>query len=119
MDKDCRQYFVVEYDGGIYPCDFFVEKEFKLGNIDTTTWKEALTSPLYEKFGKKKGKWNSQCSSCEWLQICHGDCQKMRGPDARPDTLSSLCEGWKIFYSHTMKRFEQLTQSIKEEIHSK
>ena len=119
MDKDCRKSFVVEYDGGIYSCDFFVEKGFQLGNIDTTTWKEALTSPLYEKFGKKKGKWNSQCSSCEWLQICHGDCQKMRGPDARPDTLSSLCEGWKIFYSHTMKRFEQLTQSIKEEIHSK
>ncbi len=119
MDKDCRQYFVVEYDGGIYPCDFFVEKDLKLGNIDTTSWEEALTSPIYEEFGKKKSGWNSKCSSCEWLKICHGDCQKMRGPDAMPDTLSTLCEGWKIFYSHTMKRFEQLAQSIKEEIHTK
>ena len=114
MDKDCRQYFVVEYDGGIYPCDFFVEKELQLGNIVTTSWKEALTAPVYEEFGKKKSAFNSQCIRCERLILCHGDCQKMRGPDAKPETLSTLCEGWKIFYNHTLKRFEYLAQSIKE-----
>ena len=59
MDKDCRQYFVVEYDGGIYPCDFFVEKDLQLGNIDTTSWVEALTSPIYRKFGENKSSFNS------------------------------------------------------------
>ena len=115
IDKDCRQYFVVEYDGGIFPCDFFVKKELKLGSIQTTSWEEALTSPLYENFGKKKGEWNIKCSTCKWLKICHGDCQKMRGPDAESDTLSSLCEGWEIFYEHTMERFSKLAQLIKEE----
>ncbi len=113
MDKDCRQYFVVEYDGGIYPCDFFVEKEFKLGNINSTSWEDALISPIYENFGRKKSKWNSKCNNCKWLKLCHGDCQKMRGPYARPDTLSTLCEGWQTFYEHTMKRFEQLAEEIK------
>ncbi len=115
MDKDCRQYFVVEYDGGIYPCDFFVEKDLHLGNIDTSSWEETLHSPLYEKFGKKKSQWNKECNSCEWLNICNGDCPKMRGSEMRPDSLSTLCEGWKTFYSHTMERFNLLAQSIKEE----
>lgn len=118
MDKDCRQYFVVEYDGGIFPCDFFVEKELQLGSIDTTSWEGALTNPLYENFGKRKGEWNSRCSSCKWLRLCHGDCPKMRGPDASPDTLSTLCEGWQMFYEHSMERFEKLAHSIKKEMHN-
>ena len=40
----------------------------------------------------------------------------MRGPDARPDMLSTLCEGWQMFYEHTMKRFEKLAEEIKEDI---
>ncbi len=114
MDKDCRQYFVVEYDGGIYPCDFYVEKGLKLGSIDTISWDEALTDSIYEDFGKLKGEWNSRCNSCEWLQLCHGDCQKMRGSDNNPGTLSTLCEGWQIFYNHTMEKFEKLAQSIRD-----
>ena len=39
----------------------------------------------------------------------------MRGPDSNPGTLSTLCEGWQMFYSHTMERFEKLAQSIKEQ----
>lgn len=119
MDKDCRQYFVVEYDGGIYPCDFFVEKELQLGKIDITSWKEVLTAPLYENFGKKKVEWNKECNSCEWLKICHGDCPKMRGPDTGSDILSTLCEGWKMFYSHTMERFGNLAKEIKEEMNKR
>jgi uncharacterized protein len=119
MDKDCRQYFVVEYDGGIYPCDFFVEKELQLGNIETTSWEEVLKSPVYKEFGEKKSFYNSQCFNCEWLKLCHGDCQKMRGPEAKPDTLSTLCEGWKMFYSHTIEKFEKLAIEIKKEMNNR
>ncbi len=115
MDKDCRQYFVVEYDGGIYPCDFYVKKELELGNIHTSSWEEALASPVYEDFGKRKGQWNNSCNSCEWLQLCHGDCQKMRGPENNSRTLSILCEGWQMFYNHTIDRFENIAQSIRNQ----
>ena len=115
MDRDCRQYFVVEYDGGIFPCDFFVEKNLKLGTIGKNSWADALGNPLYEKFGKHKSKWNKLCNSCSWLRLCHGDCQRMRGPYAEPETLSALCDGWQLFYKHTIDRFELLANSIKEE----
>ncbi|MDA3939429.1 MAG: anaerobic sulfatase maturase [Spirochaetia bacterium] len=115
MDRDCRQYFVVEYDGGIFPCDFFVEKELQLGNIEDTSWESALENSVYENFGKKKSQWNSLCDNCEWLELCHGDCQKMRGPDALSDTLSTLCAGWKMFYKHTIDRFETLAQLVREQ----
>ncbi|RKX87641.1 MAG: anaerobic sulfatase maturase [Spirochaetes bacterium] len=113
MDRDCRQYFVVEYDGGIFPCDFFVKKELQLGNVNSTTWEEAIVHPLYEDFGKRKMQLNKKCITCKWLPLCNGDCQKMRGPDSNPETLSTLCEGWRIFYDHTMERFEKLAAALK------
>lgn len=112
MDRDCRQYFVVEYDGGIFPCDFFVKEELKLGNIHSSSWPDVIRNPIYEQFGKQKSQWNKKCESCRWLQLCHGDCQKMRGPDASPSTLSELCEGWQMFYDYTMDRFEKLAASL-------
>ncbi len=113
MDRDCRQYFVVEYDGGIFPCDFFVKEELRLGNVHTTSWEDAANNPLYVDFGKRKMKLNNECISCKWLPFCNGDCQKMRGPDSNPETLSTLCEGWQLFYEHTMEGFENLAATLR------
>lgn len=54
MGTDCRQYFVVEHNGDIYPCDFFVRPELKLGNIMTEDWPAFQTKPLYRWFGERK-----------------------------------------------------------------
>ncbi len=114
MDRDCRQYFVVEYDGGIFPCDFFVNKELNLGNINSTSWTSALENPLYGDFGKRKLGFNKKCRNCRWLSLCNGDCQKMRGAHADPEHLSVLCEGWQTFYDHTMERFEKLADTLRK-----
>jgi radical SAM protein with 4Fe4S-binding SPASM domain len=33
MMKECGPYVVIEHNGNIYSCDFFVEPRWKLGNI--------------------------------------------------------------------------------------
>lgn len=112
--QDCRQYFVVEYNGDIYPCDFFVEKRLRLGNVATDSWHAMLQSPVYRDFGKQKRQWNSKCETCEFAWICSGDCLKHRlctgGGD--PTRLSPLCEGWRMFYQHTLPRFRTLAQQV-------
>ena len=40
MHETCDSYVVVEYNGDIYPCDFFVEGGWKLGNINLDSWPE-------------------------------------------------------------------------------
>ncbi|MBN1865326.1 MAG: anaerobic sulfatase maturase, partial [Victivallales bacterium] len=50
MGTDCREYFVVEHNGNVYPCDFFVLPEYKLGNIMENSWKEMQDSGLYAAF---------------------------------------------------------------------
>lgn len=116
MGRNCCQYFVVEYNGDIYPCDFFVEPQRKLGNIMNNSWEELQKSPKYLAFGWQKALWNNQCSRCKYLKYCAGDCLKHRlYENNNPRKLSWLCEGWKQFYQHSLPSFQNLASSIKEE----
>ena len=114
LDRNCCQYFVVEYNGDIYPCDFFVEEQQKLGNIWNTPWETAINTDRYIAFGSQKSNWNSVCNSCQCLDLCNGDCLKHRVyGDHKPKNLSYLCQGWKQFNKHSNKRFEDLAAEIR------
>ena len=65
----CRQYFVVEYNGDVYPRDFYVERDLKLGNVMTHTWEEMFASPPYDAFGKRKEAWNPDCEACPYCAV--------------------------------------------------
>ena len=115
MGDTCCQYFVVEYNGDIYPCDFFVALQGKLGNITDISWQELQKSPRYLAFGRQKTRRNDQCSSCEYLEYCLGDCLKHRlCENNNPGNLSWLCQGWKQFYRHTLPVFKELASSIRQ-----
>ncbi|MBN1675173.1 MAG: anaerobic sulfatase maturase [Kiritimatiellae bacterium] len=116
MGADCRQYFVVEHNGDVYPCDFFVRRELKLGNVLTGSWHEFQTSELYRQFGERKRQWHPNCAACEFVRFCAGDCPKNRPMKGRdPAQLSVLCDGWRQFYAHTLPRFERIADQIRRE----
>jgi len=113
MENDCRQYFVVEHNGDIYPCDFFVEENLQIGNIADTSWDSALASDVYRQFGVRKRARNKACESCEFVNLCAGDCQKHRPHrDDTSDNLSVLCAGWKLFFRHTLAEFMNIAKRI-------
>jgi uncharacterized protein len=116
MGKNCCQYFVVEHNGDIYPCDFFVQEELKLGSVFDSDWSGLQQSDKYLEFGKQKACWNSICDNCSCIDYCYGDCLKNRNFTARSsDSISTLCEGWKEFYQHTENEFMKLAVQIRDE----
>lgn len=113
MGRDCRQYVLVEYNGDIYPCDFFVRPELRLGNILDVDWQILLDSPRYRDFGLRKSLWNERCQVCPYLELCHGDCPKHRlYTDGDPSRLSWLCAGWKAFYDRSLSGFQRIARRI-------
>lgn len=114
MGTDCRQYFVIEHNGDVYPCDFYVRPELKLGNIEVDEIEPMQNSSLFRDFGLRKSSWNDRCSQCEYLQFCAGGCPKSR-PGDDPGNLSALCADWRMFYSHTIDRFRKLAADISAE----
>lgn len=116
MSNDCRQYLVVEFNGDVYPCDFFVQPDMKLGNIMQNSWEEMLDSRAYREFGERKARWNKECEKCEYLRYCAGCCPKNRPmKGVVPERLSVLCEGWKQFYHHALKGLRNLANDIESE----
>jgi uncharacterized protein len=116
MGTNCSQYYVVEYNGDIYPCDFFVDSELKLNTIRKKSWKQVAQSKRYLHFGEQKSHWHAQCKICEYLEYCGGDCLKHRPcGKINPRHLSLLCSGWKQFFKHTLPGFEKLAERIRAE----
>lgn len=105
---ECGNYVVVEHNGDIYSCDFFVEPEWKLGNVLQDELRDALNSGKQTRFGKNKSKPAPVCRECEWLFLCRGGCPKDRieGPHA----ANYLCPGFKLFFEHAHQRFEELAR---------
>jgi len=46
----CGGSLVVEYNGNVYPCDFFVQPQWLLGSINQTSLSNLLNGDLYRKF---------------------------------------------------------------------
>ncbi len=116
MGGNCNQYYVVEHNGDVYPCDFFVEPDKKLGNIMTGEWAQFERSSIYRKFGSQKTNWNAKCAQCSYLEFCSGDCLKNRFAASQdPYSLSVLCDGWKMFYEKTLSPLEGLALHVLNE----
>ena len=99
----CGQHLVVEHDGSVYPCDFFVSPETKLGNIAVDSWEEILASPVWQAFVERKSAALPQkCQACRYFEFCRGDCPRSR---------QSLCEGWLMFFDHALPRLRELLVS--------
>ena len=106
--SDCRNYFVVENDGSVYPCDFHVSPEWRLGDVMHDSWSSLVESPLYAAFGQRKSDLPSQCLECPYCFICQGDCVRNRAPGGP----SRLCAGWRRFFDHAIPGLAELARDV-------
>jgi uncharacterized protein len=111
LKKRCGEYLVIEHNGDIYPCDFFVMPEFKLGNIYTDEIEK-----IYEKlenFGKMKEIELSECKNCRWNFICNNGCMWQRYvKNGNLKGVDYLCPAYKNFFTHSYERFKILSEKI-------
>jgi uncharacterized protein len=101
----CGDIPVIEHNGDFFPCDHFVDIQYRLGNIRDTSLVELLESSAQRAFGKaKQDTLPSCCKTCEVLNMCNGECPKNRfikSPDGEPG-LNYLCIGYKQFFKHCL-----------------
>jgi uncharacterized protein len=87
----CGEYIVIEYNGDAYPCDFFVEPVWHLGNLNETGIEELYQSEKMMKFRENRKQFE-KCKCCNWTKYCHGGCQK-----TVLDGEYYFCESIKLF----------------------
>lgn len=111
--QECGCYVVVEHNGDIYSCDFFVEPEWKLGNLMDGRILEMLNAPRQKDFGVMKADLPPECPECEWLTHCYGGCTKDRLRDPADSGSNHFCESYKMFFAHADEDLRRLAEEWK------
>lgn len=104
MHETCDSYVVVEYNGDVYPCDFFVEGGWKIGNMMLDSWSEIARKQRRRSFALKKTIAHAECQVCEYQSICHGGCPKFRhGPKGQFEDLDYFCSAYKMIFAKSVE----------------
>jgi len=74
----CSVQFVVEGDGGVYPCDFYVLDEWRLGNIGETGLADMQNSETAKRFVRQSLAVPEECKTCQWFGLCRNGCRRDR-----------------------------------------
>ena len=112
--KACGEYVVVEHNGDVFACDFFVENSWKLGNVMTHNLDEMLNSRLQESFGNMKAALPEECKKCQWLHKCQDGCTKDRIRDPQDNGSNHFCESYKMFFAHADEKLQILAEQWKQ-----
>jgi uncharacterized protein len=127
FDRQCSQYIVVEHTGDVFPCDFFVEPKWRLGNLCETPIEQLAACAQKKAFARKKQNLSGKCLVCRHLAVCRGGCMKDRANVAQPPSAgkpegpppgagaphSYFCESYRQFFDYALPRFLQVAAQIR------
>lgn len=108
----CTVQNVVEADGAVYPCDFYVLDRYRLGNIMTDDFLDIVQAPAGKKFMEESEEIMEDCRSCRFFAVCRGGCRRNRIWEAG-NRKNYFCPGYQIFYENTIDRFRYLAQKLR------
>jgi len=109
--RKCNNYVVVEHNGDVYPCDFFVYEEWKLGNVLEVPIESFLDTGKFEQFAKQKAAVPA-CRGCEWRTMCYGGCQKDRRCAGSYELPTPFCTAYKKFLKHASPKLKSLVKRV-------
>ncbi len=113
--ETCASYFVIEHNGDVYPCDFFVYPEWRLGNIVEDSYEHITGNPLWRRFAEMKARLPRECDECRWLPFCHGDCTKFRLDERGGyESTSAYCSARKMLLEHIEPHVESIKETVLE-----
>jgi uncharacterized protein len=69
---ECGTYVVVEHNGDVFFCDFFVHPTWRLGNVKEARLSEMLNAERQCVIGRRKANLPGESNVCRWLSLCGG-----------------------------------------------
>lgn len=113
MSGVCGHYFLAEADGGIYPCDFYVLDDWRLGNIQTDSLQRMAKGETAQRFRQRSRVLPPACAQCSWLFLCHGGCRRDREPYIQSQPSENrFCKSYRMFFEACYPRMQALARHI-------
>jgi uncharacterized protein len=112
--QQCGHYVVIEHNGDVDACDFFVEPRWKLGNLIRHSLRTLAKNALQREFGRQETRLPEACQACDRLFLCRGGCPRNRQRSSAPGQMGVdyFCEAHKMFFAHSRPVFEDLERLV-------
>ncbi len=109
----CSAQLVVEADGSVYPCDFYVLDHWKLGNFRTDSLADIEAKRRELQFIEMSAKHHPDCLRCQWQMLCRGGCRRDRCNDVCDEPGKNyFCESYRQFFAYAYPRLLELARKI-------
>lgn len=113
MSGRCSCYYMVEADGSVFPCDFYVTDEWRLGNILTDDMAGLLETENAKRFIQVSEQVAEDCRACPHYALCRGGCRRNREPiSLTVNGPNVLCEAYRRFFSSCRTELERMSDQI-------
>ena len=109
----CGIQYVVEADGGVYPCDFYMTDEYLLGNFNDCRL-DAIDERRREiAFVERSQKLSPECKKCRYYHICRGGCQRHRDRNVDQGWYENyFCSAYRVFFDACYERMKKIAEQV-------
>jgi len=108
---NCQVQYVIEADGSVYPCDFYVLDNYRLGYIQDQSLRELFEQDLSHLFVCEKPPLPAECQTCPFVKMCQGGCKRMR--DAVYVDSNGFC-GYQQLLKEFLPNIERIIQYVQK-----
>ena len=114
----CGGYFVVEGDGGIYPCDFYTLDAWRCGRLGELSLEEIQSGPIWQSFLERGRQKPSACSQCPWESLCGGGCPR-DWHEQDGETKNYYCSAFQQFFAYAGERILHIARAEQQDLRKK
>lgn len=113
MGGQCSTQYVVESDGSVYPCDFYVLDRCRLGNLRENSFEELDCRRGELGFLQEAEELDQRCRNCRYYFLCRGGCKRYREPFQNGGYQRNVfCEAYEQFFAYAAGRMVGLARAL-------
>lgn len=109
MRGHCGQYYLIEGDGGVYPCDFYVLDQWKLGDIREKSFFALEKSEPGGRFRQESLPIPDACHACPWHRLCRNGCKRER---TGPGAINRFCACYREFFPYALPMLKEAARAF-------
>ena len=109
----CGIQYVVEADGSVYPCDFYMLDAYRLGNLNENRVAQLDEARVQIKFVERSFALDPSCRECRYYFLCRGGCQRCRKAVSGQRVYRNMwCESYRMFFDASLKEMQEVAASV-------
>lgn len=109
----CGYQNIVEADGSVYPCDFYVLDGYCLGNLRTDSFQTIEGRRRESGFVEKSINHTEKCRNCPYFMICRGGCRRHREQPGTERGENYFCESYRMFFDSCLPRMKEIAALLR------